>query len=179
MSGGVVLTFDPALESAVRELQRLAAETCGGPLIGQELMPHITLLIADGLDQNAWEAGLGRLAAAQPPFALSFGAAASFFGAAGVVYLAPGVSLALATLQSQALDLARRLGATPQEYMHAGAWTPHCTLGLGIADQLIGPTIAAVRARCAGLAGHAVALVPFRLDGERALTGPALPLAGG
>ncbi len=177
MTGGVVLSFDPALDSALRALGELAAATCDGAG-ALRLIPHITLLIADGLDPAPFTAGLADLAATHARFPIRLGAVATFLGPEGVVYLAPSVAPAMTTLQSRALDLALGLGATPWAYMQAGDWTPHCTISHGLTAPQVGLVIAAVHAQCAGLAGYADALVPFTMQGGTAIAGAHIPLGG-
>jgi 2'-5' RNA ligase len=135
MPYAIEMSFDAAAERVVRavfvEMKRRG--------LGCDLTPsrpHVTLAVAEAVDEPAMRRTLAAFAAARQPVAVRLAYASTFPG--GVVYLAPLVTPAL-------LDLHRALHAAVPDlppaaishYYKPGAWTPHCTVAHDLRDDEI------------------------------------------
>ncbi|NJN16166.1 MAG: 2'-5' RNA ligase family protein [Oscillochloris sp.] len=166
MRGGVVCRFDPELEGAVRDLQQLVASV-SGHAAELSIPPHITLLGGDALDAE-WDAAVAQLALQTAAFPVRLAAPAAFF-AAGVLYLAPSVTLGLAQLQTELLNLAVQRQAQLWEHFVPGTWVPHCTLGFDLNPEQLAQAFAAVHSGRSALRGTITSLALFELRENHAV----------
>jgi len=138
MGLAVEVYFDPEAERAVFGVWEVVRAVSGSSLLFDlRTRPHVSLAAyPEGV--KPLEDVLASFWAAPFPFALA--SAGAFPGAEGVVFLAPVVDAALLRLHRGWHALAP--GGTA--HYAPGAWVPHCTVGINLAD--VAPAVAAARA---------------------------------
>jgi 2'-5' RNA ligase len=159
-SYAVELTFDPIGEATVRVL-RSALHAAGIPPSPRLLdaRPHISLAVLEIDDAEALLAETAAFAVEIPPLSLDIAAVAGFAGDGGVLFLAPAPTEALLRWQRSLVERIAALPAEPEVWLHyrPDRWTPHCTLEVDVAVELLPAAFAAVRS----------ALTPFEVTLER------------
>ncbi|MET4389900.1 2'-5' RNA ligase [Bradyrhizobium sp. F1.4.3] len=136
--------------------------------------PHVTFAIYDGLaidEQTAWDA-MQAAVAGETQLRIEFKCIRWFEGSPLVLWAEPAVNETLTRIHgaiSAAIDPAHC-----RPHYRPGAWTPHCTLGTGIADERCDDAIAFARAFDRSIevlfdVVDCVAFAPVRIIAERRL----------
>jgi len=134
MSYAFELHFDKATDAAIRGVWDLLT-TAGCNTARNGIAPHVTLAIA-----SAYQPTLARelrlFALDHPPLPASFFSVGTF--PLGVLYFSPVRSERLLAIHA---DFHRRFPLLPpapnSHYYLPGAWQPHCTLAMNVADESV------------------------------------------
>jgi len=131
----VELYFDPATEEAVKGLLRdLKAANLPSPLLDQGVRPHVSLVVAETVD-DALKASIQGLAEGMPPILLALTSVGAFPGEEGAVFLAPASRARLLELHHNVHELcATHVEERNPRYV-PGSWVPHCTLSTGLSPK--------------------------------------------
>lgn len=142
MTCGAALILDAAAEAGIRAVWQAAAQAgISSYMLEQAMPPHVTLIGGETLDMAGLREALRRLAAVTLPLAVDFHSLGVFPGAEGVVFLAPNPTRALLDLQAGVWQaLSPFMTGVPDIY-RPGLWTPHVTLGLGLASGQVSAMI--------------------------------------
>ena len=127
------MSFDPTADALVRGVfVEMKQRGLGYDLTPSR--PHITLAVAEMVDEAAIAPRLAAFAAAQRPVPVRLAYVATF--PSGVVYLAPLPTPALLDLHQAFHAAVPDLPpAAISHYYKPGAWTPHCTVAHDLRDD--------------------------------------------
>lgn len=161
MSYATVLHFDPATEDAVYALWDELAGIVDRPMRDIGVRPHITLADSDHIDQHALETATATFAASTLPFRVALSNVGLFSTAEGVLFFGVTVSRALLELHAEYSRIFGRHARQPNTYYRLGAWVPHVTLAMGLAEAQIGEALAIARRAALPIHGtvHEMSLV--------------------
>ncbi len=167
MNFGAAFVFDSQTDAAMRGLWQSIADA-GMPsfMLGLDYPPHLTIFLAEEVDEPALRAALVDLAAALSPLEVSFPAVAHFMGGGSVAYLAPIVNRPLLDLHSAVWDAATPFTSGRPDYYAPGVWVPHATLAYNTPPEQVGP-VAAVLAGARPLSGviDGILIGRFNIEG--------------
>lgn len=134
--------FDREADAAVRGLWAKLAEA-GLPslatLTHRRHRPHVSLFVADSLDQ-ADLTGLRAVLADRRP-ALRLSTLATFPGQEGVLFLGVTVTEELLALHAEAYQSVAGQPAGCWPLYRPGYWVPHCTLAFGLGREQIAAAV--------------------------------------
>ncbi len=142
MSYATVLYFDPATEDAVFRVWDALNAVVDQPMRDLGIRPHITLTSGEQIDQDALEPALATFAASTYPFRLTLSSVGLFATGEGVLFFGVTVSRALLELHAEYSRVFGRYVRQENTYYRLGAWTPHCTLAMGLQPQQVGEAVA-------------------------------------
>jgi 2'-5' RNA ligase len=139
MPYAIEMGFDPAAETVIRSaFVEMVRRGLGYDLTPSR--PHITVAVAESVDEGALAPALRAFAAGRAPVPVRLAYVSTFPG--GVVYLAPLVTPSLldlhAALHARVPDLPP---AAISHYYRPGAWTPHCTVAHDLRDDQVEPAV--------------------------------------
>ncbi len=135
MHHAIELLFDAGTERTIRGLwQRLVEAEIPCALQKLGASPHVSLGVYDTPLPDSWVAEAAAFFAERPPIELTFSSVGTFAGTEGVVFLAPVVTEALLDLHRAYHDTFAAHRASVRPYYLPGAWVPHCTLGIFLAQ---------------------------------------------
>ncbi len=141
MPFSVLLTLDPASDSAIAEL---AIDLLGPANVGAGIVwtrPHVSLCICESLDVEAFLPELRAIAAGHAPMRFSLASLGFFPGAKRVVFLAPLVTQALLDLHRAVDERFARRGVRVDGNYRPPKWMPHCTLAMGLSSEQLRPAL--------------------------------------
>lgn len=167
MNLGAAFVFDAPTEAAIRGLwQSIASAGLPSFMLGLDYPPHLTIFLADEVDEPGLRAALLKLAALTPPLAVSFPSVANFLDGAGVAYLAPIVNRALLNLHAAVWEAATPFTHGRPAYYAPGVWVPHATLAFNTPPEQVG-AVAAVLAKGQPINGaiRGILIGTFNIDG--------------
>ena len=135
ISFAVLAYFDPETERAIRSLQEQLVWRGIQP-IPEEMHrePHLTLGMWNGKAPPDFPDALLRFTAELGRMRLLFSSAGVFPTRDGVIFLAPVVTFDLLALHTRFHRTVVPAGLEPNRHYLPGAWVPHCTLGVALAD---------------------------------------------
>lgn len=167
MNYGAAFVFDTQTEAAMRGIWQSVADA-GLPsfMLGLDYPPHLTIFLAEEVDEPGLRAALVKLAAAASPLELSFPAVAHFMGGGAVAYLAPIVNCPLLDLHRAVWDAATPFTRGRPDYYTPGVWVPHATVAYNTPPEQVGP-VAAVLAGAPPLSGvvDGILIGTFNIEG--------------
>ena len=131
---GVVSLLDGHHEALVDALWSELERECGLRGVRATPFPHFSYQVAERYDREPLIAALARLAAEQPPFAVTTTGLGLFTGARPVVYLPLVRTAALSRFQQALWQAIAGTGFALQAYYHPDRWMPHITIGWGDVD---------------------------------------------
>jgi 2'-5' RNA ligase len=133
MSFAIELYFDPATETAIRQIWQMLAEA-GLPatLLEANYVPHISLAVSSQVELAGLDQALARLAAKTSPLAFSLANIGIFPTTEAVVFLGVTVNQALLALHTEFYQQASPYLSQPLIYYKPDNWIPHCTLSYGL-----------------------------------------------
>jgi 2'-5' RNA ligase len=130
----VHLTFDAPGETAIRELQQ-SLKGAGLPHPApaeQDTTPHLTLAGFEEFDKDVLVEALTDELDETLSFPVTFASLGVFTGDSKGLFLAPVVTKALLLLHERVHTVVVAHVRGSHAYYVPGAWTPHCTLALGL-----------------------------------------------
>jgi 2'-5' RNA ligase len=145
MSYATVLHFDPATEDAVYGVWDELAGVVERPMRDIGVRPHITLADSDHVDLPALEAATATFAASALPFRVALSSLGLFATTEGVLFFGVTVSRALLELHAEYSRIFGRHARQPNAYYRLGAWVPHVTLAMGLAEPQLAEALAIAR----------------------------------
>lgn len=167
MNFGAAFVFDSQTDAAIRSLWQSIADA-GLPsfMLGLDYPPHLTIFLAEEVDEPGLRAALVNLVAELSPLEASFPAVAHFMGGGSVAYLAPIVNRPLLALHSAVWDAATPFTRGRPDYYAPGVWVPHATLAYNTAPEQVGP-VAAVLASAQPINGmiDGILIGTFNIEG--------------
>lgn len=124
------LFFDPATETAIREVWRELADRGIAPYLYRSAnRPHMTLGIYRGIDLPSVRYCLAHLAGARSPLPVSFPSFGIFPGSEPTIFLGPIVTQSLLDLHLAIDKVFSNLVEYPDfDYYRPGHWVPHAAL---------------------------------------------------
>lgn len=173
-----VLLFD---EDSTRQIGAIAADVA--QLAGYDpaallFPPHVTLAAFEAEQVADLLQRLEVMAAGFTPLPIAFGSIGWFLTDEDIVYLAPTITRALASIHRATFELVESTGGRVDEHHRPGAWSPHCTLAVACDPSVLPLVVVRCRGEPFPIRAHGdrLELVELR-EGriERLLT---LPLAG-
>ena len=145
MSYATVLHFDPATEDAVYAVWDALEAVVDRPMRELAVRPHITLAVSDHIDQRTLETATATFAASTLPFRVALSSVGLFSTAEGVFFFGVTVSRALLELHAEYSRIFGYHARQPNAYYRLGAWVPHVTLTMGLAESQLGEALAIAR----------------------------------
>ena len=145
MSYATVLHFDPATEDAVYAVWDALGGVVDRPMRDIGIRPHVTLADSDHVDQHALEAATATFAASTLPFRLTLSSVGLFSTDEGVLFFGVTVSRALLELHAEYSRIFSYHARQPNAYYRLGAWVPHVTLAMGLAEAQVSEALAIAR----------------------------------
>jgi 2'-5' RNA ligase len=132
MAQGVVVLFDDAADTAVRELwARLDA---AGLPPDRVLPPHLTFALASDIPAGTRAALRAELRLLHVP-SLQFAALSTFATTENVLVLSAVTDPELLAVHSAVHDVLAGRVRNPSAYYMPGSWVPHCTLVREVSDE--------------------------------------------
>jgi 2'-5' RNA ligase len=166
----VCAAFDAPMDAGVLAMRELV-RTAGVDLPPQPRhRPHLSLAaarLAQGAELDRLVAVAADVAAAHEPIDLVLDDVGSF-SRAGVLWLGPAASPALATLQREVASALAEAGWPPAfgERSDPSVWVPHCTLVTRLPKPRLRDVQAAVRAQFQPIQGRVDALATILVGGR-------------
>lgn len=131
MAFAVELDFDPKTEGVIRAAwQRLAELGVSTGMADAQVRPHVTLSMAEEIDEDDFLTWLRGFAVQVRPFKVLFQAIGIFPTAEGVVYFTPTVTQSLLDVHASFHRTLPESWRNPRSYYLPGRWVPHCTAAL-------------------------------------------------
>ena len=145
MSYATILHFDPATEDAVYAVWDALSGVVARPMGEIGVRPHVTLADSDHVDLSALEAATATFAASTLPFRLTLSSVGLFSTDEGVLFFGVTVSRALLELHAEYSRIFGYHARQPNAYYRLGAWVPHVTLAMGLAEAQVSEALAIAR----------------------------------
>ncbi|HEY5039879.1 MAG TPA: 2'-5' RNA ligase family protein [bacterium] len=138
MPFAIVLLFDEKSDKAVRRLGRLL-EKKQVPSIFLELGadPHLSLADFEDFDFERLFPRLKKIVSDFYPMPFSLSSLANFPGKAGVLFLAPIVTVELLQFHSRLHKSIRSVVQEMNPFYVPGHWVPHCTVAMNLSPKKI------------------------------------------
>ncbi|HEY3343962.1 MAG TPA: 2'-5' RNA ligase family protein [Anaerolineaceae bacterium] len=135
MSFAVTLQIDADAEAAVLSIREKLLRRGIHPIPDEmRARPHLTLGMWNGQTPAGFLARLAGFAAVLPAQELTFSSIGLFPNREGILFLAPVVTSALLDLHTHFHHEVVPPGLEPDRACLPGAWTPHLTLAIALAD---------------------------------------------
>jgi len=153
MNFGAAFVFDSLTEEAMRGLwQSIADAELPSLMLSLDYPPHLTIFLAEEVDESGLHTALLKLAAITPPLPVQFPSVAHFLSGGAVAYLAPIVNHALLDLHAAVWDAASPFTRGRPQYYAPGVWVPHATLAYNTPPDQVG-AVATILAGAQPLSG--------------------------
>ena len=166
MSYATVLHFDPATEDAVYAIWDALAGLAARSMGDSGIQPHVTLADSEHVDLHALEAATATFAASTLPFRLALSSVGLFSTDEGVLFFGVTVSRALLELHAEYSRIFGYHARQPNAYYRLGAWVPHVTLAMGLAEAQVSEALAIVRRVPLPIHGSVPELAIVRVPGD-------------
>jgi 2'-5' RNA ligase len=139
MGYAIEMFFDSVSESRVFSLWDGVARFGAPSMRNGDSRPHVSLAVADSVDQSAMRELLDSLAGTVKSFPLSLASLGLFASSERVPYLAPQVTPELLAFRERFFDHFSAVARGVWRYYAPTAWMPHCTLAMGVSLEQLGP----------------------------------------
>ncbi len=143
MSYAVTIHLDAEGERQLARLWRhLAEDRVTSEMIDLGIPPHVTLLVADDIEQTHARRALSELASGMAPFAITATHIGVFSGERGVTFVGLATTRALLSLHDRLLTcLDGAVTGVWKNYLR-DSWVPHCTLAMHLDDAVVPRAVA-------------------------------------
>ena len=137
MPYAVVLYFNKQSEKFIRDIwSRLSNNGIPSEIHHVGIRPHITLAIYDELTCQPCDSELSRFAPQTAHLRLNFTHLGFFTQPEKVLFLAPTPTSELLDFHAHVHKLLNQQTKAPWEMYQPGQWVPHCTLALGLDQEM-------------------------------------------
>ena len=135
-----VLRFDSKSDERIQRACGRIQQLLGGDA-SVTYAPHVSLIPTDVQDQAELTRRIRNLVSAQPAFDITFSHLGLFTGS--VLFLGVTATDSLLAFHQRCFELSSPGSQTPWiDLYQPGSWVPHCTLAMGVRDELMGSLLA-------------------------------------
>lgn len=167
MPYAVEFYFDSESEGQFRRIVE-HIEAAVMPMAVHGHRPHLSLVVSDGVQVEAFRPALQQFAAQVAPFVIGFPGLGIFPTSEGVLYATVTFTQHLRDLHARFHTLFTPFAVGLHDYYRVDRWTPHCTVGFGLGtEQLARAVEVALREPLPATAqAHSIGLV--NIEGSQA-----------